>query len=183
MAQAHPDTLLRQWQMLRLIPRYPQKISAGDLHEKLKSEQFEVTKRTVERDLLSLSDKFPLVSDERERPYGWSWQKNAPLISLPGLSHTEALTLAMVEQHLNTLLPSSTLQQLQPYFDAAKQHLDSHPQSDHARSWLNKVRTVPPSQPWSCHRRLLPRGWGTRAIRICCDLSEKEGQGQSCRQH
>lgn len=147
MAQLHPDTLLRQWQMLRLIPRHPQKISARDLLEKLKSEQFDVAKRTVERDLLSLSDKFPLVSDERERPYGWSWQKNAPLFSLPGLSHTEALTLAMVEQHLNTLLPSSTLQQLQPYFDAAKQHLDNNQQGDHARSWLNKVRTVPPSQP------------------------------------
>lgn len=147
MAQLHPDTLLRQWQMLRLIPRHPQKISARDLLEKLKSEQFDVAKRTVERDLLSLSDKFPLVSDERERPYGWSWQKNAPLFSLPGLSHTEALTLAMVEQHLNTLLPSSTLKQLQPYFDAAKQHLDNNQQGDHARSWLNKVRTVPPSQP------------------------------------
>src|SRR5450830_402074 len=120
MALLHPDTLLRQWQMLRLIPRHPQKISARDLHEKLKSEQFDVTKRTIERDLLSLSEMFPLVSDERNRPYGWSWQKNAPLFSLPGLSHTEALTLAMVEQHLNTLLPSSTLQQLQPYFDAAK---------------------------------------------------------------
>ena len=96
MALLHPDTLLRQWQMLRLIPRHPQRISARDLYEKLKSEQFDVTKRTVERDLLWLSGMFPLVADERNRPYGWSWKKNAPLFSLPGLSHTEALTLAMV---------------------------------------------------------------------------------------
>ncbi len=147
MAQLNPDTLRRQWQMLRSIPRYPQKISARDLHEKLQSEQFDVTKRTVERDLLTLSGRFPLVSDERDRPYGWSWQKNAPLLSLPGLSHTEALTLAMVQQHLNTLLPSSTLEQLQPYFDAAKQQLDQPASGEAARSWLNKVRTVPPSQP------------------------------------
>lgn len=147
MALLHPDTLLRQWQMLRVIPRYPQKITARDLHEKLKSEQFNVTKRTVERDLLSLSETFPLVSDERDRPYGWSWKKDAPLFSLPGLSQTEALTLAMVEQHLNTLLPSSTLQQLRPYFDAARQHLGKAPMSEHSRSWLHKVRTVPPSQP------------------------------------
>jgi len=147
MAQLHPDTLLRQWQMLRMIPRYPHKITARDLHEKLRAEQFDVTKRTVERDLLSLSEMFPLISDDRDRPFGWSWSKDAPVFNLPGLSHTEALTLAMVEQHLNTLLPSSTLQQLQPYFDAAKQHLSSIPQSERARSWLNKVRTVPPSQP------------------------------------
>ena len=29
---------------------------------------------------------------------------------------------------------------------AARQHLSSIPQSERARSWLNKVRTVPPSQ-------------------------------------
>ncbi len=147
MAQLHPDTLLRQWQMLRMIPRYPQKITAKDLHAKLQAEQFDVTKRTVERDLLSLSEMFPLVSDERDKPYGWSWSKDAPVFNLPGLSHNEALTLAMVEQHLNSLLPASTLSQLQPYFKAARQHLSGIPQSERARSWLNKVRTVPPSQP------------------------------------
>ena len=147
MAQLHPDTLLRQWQMLRMIPRYPQKITAKALHEKLQDEQFDVTKRTVERDLLSLSEMFPLVSDERDKPYGWSWSRDAPAFNLPGLSHNEALTLAMVEQHLISLLPSSTLSQLQPYFKAARQHLSNIPQNERVRSWLNKVRTVPPSQP------------------------------------
>ena len=125
MAQLHPDTLPRQWQMLRMIPRYPQKITAKSLHEKLQADQFDVTKRTVERDLLALSKMFPLVSDERDKPYGWSWSKDAPVFNLPGLSHNEALTLAMVEQHLNNLLPSSTLSQLQPYFKATKQHLSN----------------------------------------------------------
>lgn len=147
MTQLQPDTLLRQWQMLRMIPRYPQKITARELHEKLQAEQFDVTKRTVERDLLSLSEMFPLVSDERDKPYGWSWSKDAPLFSLPGLSHSEALTLAMVEQHLDALLPASTLQQLQPYFNAARKHLSGISKSERTRSWLNKVRTVPPSQP------------------------------------
>lgn len=147
MAQLHPDTLLRQWQMLRMIPRHPQKITAKALHEKLLAEPFDVTKRTVERDLHTLSEMFPLVSDERDKPYGWSWSKDAPVFNLPGLSGHEALTLAMVEQHLNSLLPSSTLSQLQPYFKAAKQHLSNIPNTERARSWLNKVRTVPPSQP------------------------------------
>lgn len=147
MAQLHPDTLLRQWQMLRMIPRYPRKITAKALHEQLQDKQFDVTKRTVERDLLALSELFPLVSDERDKPYGWSWEKNAPLFDLPGLSHNESLTLAMVEQHLHALLPASTLDQLEPYFKAARRHLSSIPQSGRARSWLNKVRTVPPTQP------------------------------------
>lgn len=147
MAQLHPDTLLRQWQMLRMIPRHPQKITAKALHEKLQAESFDVTKRTVERDLHTLSEMFPLVSDERDKPYGWSWSKDAPVFNLPGLSQHEALTLAMVEQHLDSLLPSSTLSQLQPYFKAAKQHLGNISNTKRAHSWLNKVRTVPPSQP------------------------------------
>jgi predicted DNA-binding transcriptional regulator YafY len=147
MAQLNPDTLLRQWQMLRMIPRHPQKITAKLLHEKLRAEPFDVTKRTVERDLHSLSKMFPLVSDERDKPYGWSWSKDAPVFNLPGLSSHEALTLAMVEQHLNSLLPASTLSQLQPYFQAAKQHLTNIPSTERARSWLNKIRTVPPTQP------------------------------------
>lgn len=70
MSQLPPDTLLRQWQMLRMIPRYPLKITAKELHSRLQSEQFEVSKRTVERDLLALSELFPLASDERDKPYG-----------------------------------------------------------------------------------------------------------------
>ena len=147
MAQLHPDTLLRQWQMLRMIPRHPQKITAKALHEKLQAEPFDVTKRTVERDLHTLSEMFPLVSDERDKPYGWSWSKDAPVFNLPGLSGHEALTLAMVEQHLDNLLPSSTLSQLQPYFKAARQHLGNISKAERASSWLGKVRTVPPSQP------------------------------------
>jgi len=147
MSQINSDTLLRQWQMLRMIPRHPLKITAKVLHEKLLAEQFDVTKRTIERDLLSLSEMFPLLSDERDKPYGWSWSKDAAVFDLPGLSHNEALTLAMVEQHLNTLLPASTLNQLQPYFKAAKQHLSNIPNSERSRSWLNKVRTVQPTQP------------------------------------
>lgn len=147
MAQLNPDTLRRQWAMLRKIPRHPHTITARDLYERLLAEGFDVGKRTIERDLQELSASFPLVLNDDRKPYGWSWLKDAPLISLPGLSDAEALTLAMVEQHLNSLLPRSTLQQLQPYFAAAKQTLDGTSQAAHQHSWLHKVRTVPPSQP------------------------------------
>ena len=141
------ETLLRQWQMLRYIPRYPGKITATQLKSRLDSEDFNVTKRTVERDLQDLSLAFPLMLDDRSRPYGWSWQKDAPAFDLPGLGNNEALTLIMVEQHLSSLLPATTLDVLAPYFKAAKQHLTAIPKAQHVRSWLNKVRTVQPTQP------------------------------------
>ena len=63
---ANHQLLLRQWAMLRMIPRYPRKITARDLMEKLFNEGFSMTKRSVERDLQSISATFPLVSDDRE---------------------------------------------------------------------------------------------------------------------
>lgn len=147
MTNSSPDTLMRQWQMLRMIPRHPQVITATELKRKLENEQYNVTKRTVERDLQALSAVFPLMLDESHKPFGWSWQADACNFNVPGLSNNEALTFVMVEQHLKAMLPASTLSQLQPYFKAAKQHLNDIPRSERIRSWLNKVRTVPPAQP------------------------------------
>lgn len=146
MASNH-ETLLRQWQMLRSIPRYPAKITASQLKEKLDAAGYPVTKRTVERDLLDLSLAFPLTLDNRGKPYGWSWQKDAPSFDLPGLSNNEALTLIMAEQHLGQLMPTSTLDVLAPYFKAARRHLEALPKARHMLAWPNKVRTTPPAQP------------------------------------
>lgn len=140
------NTLLRQWQMLRQIPRYPLKITARTVLEKLESDGFKVTKRTVERDLNELSSSFPLALDDRDKPYGWSWQKDAPSFDLPGIDSNEALTLVMVEQHLKSLLPNSTIAVLEPYFKTAHKHLNTTASSNHVKSWLNKVRTVQPNQ-------------------------------------
>ena len=63
--------------MLRYIPKHPRQITAKELIDHLKYANFEVSKRTVERDLLSLSEIFALISNERSRPYGWSWSKDA----------------------------------------------------------------------------------------------------------
>src|ERR1700730_10206168 len=82
-----PDTLLRQWHMLREVPRYPHKIAVSELRGRLEAAGFDVTARTSERDLNELSEAFPLPSDDRERPFGWSWQKDAPAFDLPNLSN------------------------------------------------------------------------------------------------
>ena len=139
------ETLHRQWQMLRLLPRYPLKVTAKGLCEKLHAENYEVTKRTIERDLMSLSESFPIVADERDKPYGWSWAKDGAIFDLPGISITEALTFNLVEQHLKSILPASTLAQLQPYFITASQKLGSMSQNTPVNSWLDKVRVIQPT--------------------------------------
>ncbi len=143
---SNQDALLRQWQMLRQIPRYPSKVTAGDIHKRLAADNFKIDKRTVERDLQALSAVFPIVVDERSKPYGWSWTKEAAAFNLPALTDDEALTLTLVEHHLRALMPASTLGQLHPYFKMAAQRLSSLPGRAPARTWPDKIRVVQPTQ-------------------------------------
>jgi predicted DNA-binding transcriptional regulator YafY len=106
-----------------------------------------VSKRTIERDLVALSGLFPLVADEREKPYGWSWQKDAPSFDLPGLSGAEALTIKLVEEYLRPLLPVSITEQLKPHFRAADEVLRKSPLSLKAAAWTRKIHIAPPAQP------------------------------------
>lgn len=140
-------SLLRQWNMLRLLPRAPGKISVRDLCQRLCDAEFPVTERTIQRDLNELAAVFPLVVDDREKPFGWSWQRDASSFDLPGLSLPEALTLTLVEQHLRHHLPPSTIDALQPHFESAARALSSVDGSALSKAWLNKVRSVAPQQP------------------------------------
>jgi predicted DNA-binding transcriptional regulator YafY len=145
--QNHNDTQLRQWAMLKRIPQHPRQITAGELTESLKSEGFEVGKRTIERDLLSLSGIFPLIANDRSRPYGWSWSKDAEAFALPAMSPLQALTLELAHDHLATLLPASLLDTLAPYFKCAEGVLSSGDGVKKLANWRKKVAIVPPNQP------------------------------------
>ena len=145
--QSQNDTQLRQWAMLRYIPQQPRQITARDITERLESEGFAVSKRTVERDLLSLSGIFPLISNERSRPYGWSWNKDAEAFALPSMSPLQALTLKLAHDHLATLLPASLLVTLAPYFKCAEGVLSSGDGVKKLANWRKKVAIVPPNQP------------------------------------
>jgi predicted DNA-binding transcriptional regulator YafY len=129
-----------------MIPRHPSKITAKSLQDKLESENFSVSNRTVQRDLQSLSESFPILSDERDKPFGWSWSQGAKVFDVPGLSNTEALTFKLVEQYLKPLLPASTLAQLSPYFASAEQHLEALSDESPMHTWLDKARVVQPNQ-------------------------------------
>jgi predicted DNA-binding transcriptional regulator YafY len=139
-------SLLRQWHMLQQVPRAPLKITVKELCKRLRSSDFKVTERTVQRDLKELSDVFPITADERDKPFGWSWLRDASSFDLPGLTVPEALTLTLVEQHLRHHLPPTTVDALRPHFSSAARTLSTADDSP-SRAWLDKVRSVPPQQP------------------------------------
>lgn len=142
-----PETLQRHWQTLSRIPRSPLTITASEIRDYLEDEGFNVTKRTVERDLHSLSVMFPLDLNETSRPYGWSWSRDGASFDLPGMSVSESLTVMMAKGHLCQVMPASTLNQMAPYFRQAEQKLDALSGHSTLATWFDKVRIVPPTQP------------------------------------
>lgn len=140
------EAFFRLWHVLRQIPRYPQKATVQAIENGLKALGVHVSERTIQRDLQDLSRLFPIMVDDRSKPYGWSWEKGAKCFDLPGLTVDEALAWVLVEQHLKQLLPNSAIDHLQPYFSAAHERLDDEPVPQRGRSWLNKIRTVLPNQ-------------------------------------
>lgn len=117
------QTVARQWRMLQSVPRFPGKTTVAELEVRLRDEGFEIHRRTIERDLHTLSAWFPLVLDDRSRPYGWSWAKGAGFEFMPRLTNAEAVALLLARAHLQNLLPLSMNKELAPVFAAATQAL------------------------------------------------------------
>lgn len=134
------DALMRQWAMLRALPRFPRRTDAPALRQRLSDLGMDVSLRTVQRDLITLATTFPLESDE-SKPQGWCWREGAAQLEIPSMDAHAALTFNLVEQYMQNLLPRSTLEQLTPWFTAAQGVASS--QVSHVTDWQRKLRVIP----------------------------------------
>ena len=140
------NALLRHWQMLRLIPRAPRKLSTAMLRDRLLERGFDVDLRSIQRDLHKLSTSFPLVCDERSKPFGWSWSREAESFEVPGMDLHTALAFRLAQQHLAHLLPGTTLSYLASHFGHAARVLAEAGDAG-VPAWADKVRVVPTGLP------------------------------------
>lgn len=141
------DTLTRQWRILQLLPRGGRGITARELAERLRtSAGIDITKRTVERDLQALSTLFPIACNDKARPYGWHWMKDAHF-DLPVMDLTEALTLTLVEDYLLPILPDPMLEVFEPQFRTARRKLAALEPKNPAARWPRYVRALHANMP------------------------------------
>lgn len=136
------DTLMRQWAMLRVIPRHPRRIDAPTIHARLSDMGMAISLRTIQRDLNALAEAFPLDFDE-SKPQGWCWREGASQLEVPSMDAHAALTFNLVEQYMQNLLPRSTLSHMAPWFDAAQGVANS--QASTVTKWQEKLRVIPHS--------------------------------------
>jgi predicted DNA-binding transcriptional regulator YafY len=134
------DTLMRQWAMLRSIPRYPRRIDAPTIHARLADLGMVVSLRTVQRDLNAMAETFPLDFDE-SKPQGWRWREGASQLEVPSMDAHAALTFNLVEQYMQNMLPRSTLSHMAPWFEAAQGVASA--QVSTVTKWRDKLRVIP----------------------------------------
>ncbi|SFV23926.1 WYL domain-containing protein [Pseudidiomarina donghaiensis] len=92
------QSVLRYLMMLRHVPRQPHKIDAKTLQQRLYEQGVDVSVRTIQRNLIELSEVFPLTADERSKPYGWSIAQSAPQLPFLNLAdHARPSAVAQVK--------------------------------------------------------------------------------------
>jgi hypothetical protein len=101
-------TILRQWMVLVMLPRPPRRIDTASIEARLRDRGIEVHRRTIQRDLLELAELFPIVADERAKPYGWRWSEDAsgilPLLPRQRTGLRVNVSLRMPRTHLSRVL-------------------------------------------------------------------------------
>ncbi|MBH0002826.1 MULTISPECIES: helix-turn-helix transcriptional regulator [Pseudoalteromonas] len=140
MPTAKGKTLPRIINMMQLIPITPRWTTAKILQLGLENRGFTVTKRTVERDLVEVADLFGLVSSDSPDGYKWSYSRKRSDIFLPSISAEEALSLQLVEQHLEDYFPKEVFSQLNAIFKKSK---DTLVRSKSLHSWPSKIANLP----------------------------------------
>lgn len=135
-------TTARQWQVLSQLQRN-RWVGTTHIYEQLSLAGFDISLRTVQRDLNALAKRFP-IEKNNANPQGWRWRDDAPLQSLPHMNLSQAVAFNMVEANLTQLLPPAILDELFPWFDLARRQLKN---SKVTHSWIDRVRIEPATQP------------------------------------
>lgn len=170
MTNSTTSTLYRQWVLLQSLKRGSW-TGTSALQQTLQREGIEINLRTIQRDLKTLAERFPLEADGLS-PQGWRWRDDAPDMSAPSMTSGQALTFMMVEQHLRLLMPASILDELRPWFDNARRQASQNAAPAHR--WADKVRIVPSSQP------LIPPAINNEVLEAIQDALLQEKKLDAC---
>lgn len=140
------EALKRHFDILKMLSK-DRALKTIDIYQRLEALGHDISKRTVERDLQTLSLTYPIVVDEIDNAFWWRYAQGVAINLFPGLSEAEAVSFIMLKQFAEQLLPQSLAQDLEPYFQEAKRTLSSGISKSAIRSWPDKIRTVPANQP------------------------------------
>ena len=148
-------SLTRTLDMLKCIPIAPKFLTTFQIYEHLLTVDPDVSLRTVQRDLMELSDIMGLTFGESPEGYKWSFAFDSPNQFIPAISREEALSLKLVQEHLKLFLPSHVYERLTALF---KKSDDILSKSSNSKDWSNLVRPMPQAlqfKPVDIHQKFI----------------------------
>lgn len=131
---------------LQHIPRQREgaapRIGTSDLLKRLEEEGFDISLRTLQRDLRELQAIFPdLRNDGNRDALGWFWAADAEQVNIPSMDTVQALALKLANHFLQPVMPG-LIAPLEKYLTAAERILGAE-----QTAVLERIRFVPRSMP------------------------------------
>ena len=135
-------SFIRKLELAKLVPQAPNSATVERLHRQLSRDRgFDVSLRTVQRDLQALAEVFDLTCSDV--PPRWSRARTAGDDALPVHDTYTALTFCLVEDYLHRILPVNVTQSLAPVFSKARNLLNTVDEDFDAKRWYQSVRVLP----------------------------------------
>lgn len=129
----------RHIDILQMIPTKPRFITAAEVQRRLAGLHVPAPSlRTVQRNLVELTNLYPITCDTSNKTLGWHWMENAKP-QVIGVSMDMALTLKFVTTYIAELLPQPVRESVQRMSDAANKALSTGCARQLA-TWPEKVR-------------------------------------------
>lgn len=146
----------RYMAMLERIPRWPGEITSKVMHAKLSALGFEVSLRTVQRNLEYLYSTDPGLKRERtekskrerkedekiEKEWRYQYRADAPVRVIPSLDDHTALAFELADAFLRELMPPETIVALKPFVHEAGKRLANRKQIAAAK-WKDRIHVFP----------------------------------------
>lgn len=139
------ELVMRQLAMLSAIPKGAPGVSTADIESALEEKGFSISRRSIQRDLEKLSSVYPLVCDACGRTNYWYYTLSSDPVLIPRMDLNTALTLKLVQQHLQPLLPQKVRSFLAGYFPEADKVL-AH-DTTRLQLWLDRTRVIAQGLP------------------------------------
>lgn len=134
MSKTNDNHITRQWHIIQYLISLDNYVSSDTVFQYLQQQGIEVKDvRTIQRDLNTLSEIFPIECRKDDKPYSWRWQRvdnNKKNL----MSYEQAMIFTLVDNELRDLLPDDLLKRLYPLFVKAKMILAGidYQRHDHA---------------------------------------------------
>ena len=132
------STTLRHISMLKLIPKYPSYILTSSIKNQLAEQGFDVSLRTIQRDLENLSSVMGITCINSADGNQWQYINSGNEI-LPAIQPAEALLLCIAKEQLSSILPFTALNQLEPRFNKAEETLKI---SEKFKDWRDRIKII-----------------------------------------